>query len=347
MRGVDILASFELEINKLSETLDKPVTDDSLYWINQAVVKFVKDRFNGNAPKRTSYEQNEKRTRDLVRLLRELTVITYDPKDSSGDNQGGNTTPGTPGSDTEGTPEINGSNDYLLEELAHLPHNSDFRGIDLDEYTQWYEVWAGDTSKEYVRMYDVYGEDSNSTPSQGGTEGEHTDGTEGTTTSGTTQDAPVYIQQELNSTNPSYDSYEYKYPSDMMFMLNEDVVITNMKGEYPMNTCVFECTADNFMYRINNKLTDFHYRFHRARPLRVRTRDGFKLLTDKKYRIKAYTLGYLKVPTEITSEDPYKNYTDFDDHIWLEITKIAAQMFIENQSDPRYKTIVNEVLTQE
>ena len=56
MRCVDILASFELEINKIDDTLSKPVTDDSLYWINQAVMKFVKDRFNGNDPKRTSYE---------------------------------------------------------------------------------------------------------------------------------------------------------------------------------------------------------------------------------------------------------------------------------------------------
>ena len=68
MKGVDILAAFELEINKINNTLEKPLTDDSLYWINQAIMKFVKDRFNGNAPKRTSYEQNEKRTRDLVKL---------------------------------------------------------------------------------------------------------------------------------------------------------------------------------------------------------------------------------------------------------------------------------------
>lgn len=71
MIGVDMLASFELEINKINNAIDKPMTDDSLYWLNQAVVKFVKDRFNGNAPKRTSYEQNEKRTRDLIKLLRE------------------------------------------------------------------------------------------------------------------------------------------------------------------------------------------------------------------------------------------------------------------------------------
>lgn len=229
MKGVDILAGFELEINKINDTLQKPLTDDSLYWINQAIAKFVKDRFNGNAPKRTSYEQNEKRTRDLIKLLRE-EIIT----------------------------------------------NSDY-----------------------------------------------------------------------DSTHPSYDEYEYTYPEDMLYVLNEDVIISDMEDNHIMDTCVFECTADSFMYRVNNSLTDFHYKYHRARPLRVRTKDGFRLLTDKNYKIRRYTLGYLAIPEEITSEDPLKNYEDFEDNTWLEIIKIAAQMYIENQSDPRYKTITNEVLTQE
>lgn len=230
MRCIDLIASFELEINKLDEAIDKPVTDDSLYWINQAIMKFVKDRFNGNAPKRTSYEQNEKRTRDLINLLKEASTKSMYVKDNSHYN---------------------------------------------------------------------------------------------------------------------YDVYEYSYPSDMLYVLNEDVVISDLNDGNLMDTCVFECTADNFMYRINNSLTDFHYRYHRARPLRVRTKDGFRLLTDKKYKIHQYTLGYLKVPTEITSEDPNTEYTDFEDNIWMEIIKIAAQMYVENQSDPRYKTLTQEVLTQE
>lgn len=228
MIGVDILAAFELEINKINDTINKPLTDDSLYWLNQGVVKFVKDRFNGNAPKRTSYEQNEKRTRDLINLLKETTTDSFT---------------------------------YRLHK--------------------------------------------------------------------------------------SYDEYEYVYPDDMMFVLNEDVVISDKDGGHEMDTCVFECTADSFMYRVNNKLTDFHYRFNRARPLRVRTKDGFRLLTDTNYKIQKYTLGYLKFPEEITSENPLKHYEDFTDQTWLEIIKIAAQMYIENQSDPRYKTITQEVLTQE
>lgn len=228
MRVVDLIAAFELEINKLDDSVNKPVTDDSLYWINQAIVKFIKDRFNGNAPKRTSYEQNEKRSRDLINLHRELNIDPFEHK----------------------------------------------------EYN-------------------------------------------------------------------SYDSYEYLYPDDLMFTLNEDVTISNKEDEYVMDTCMFECTADSFMYRINNKLTDFHYRYHRARPLRVRTKDGFKLLTDKNYKIHSYTLGYLRVPEEVTNEDPNYECLDFEYYTWVEIIKIAAQMYIENQQDPRYKTISAEVLTQE
>ena len=230
MKCIDLLVGFELEINKLDDSLNKPVTDDSIYWINQAVVKFVKDRFNGNAPKRTSYEQNEKRARDLINL---------------------------------------------------------HRSIDIE---------------------------------------------------------PLQNQPEAHE---SYESYEYLYPQDMMYVLNEDVVISDLSGDHKMDTCMFECTADSFMYRINNKLTDFHYRYHRARPLRIRTQGGFKLLTDKQYLIQKYNLGYLKVPEEVLNDDPDREYTDFDDMTWLEIIKIAAQMYIENQSDPRYRTITNEVLTQE
>lgn len=247
MRGIDLIASFELEINKLDDSLNKPVTDDSLYWINQAVMKFVKDRFNGNSPKRTSYEQNEKRTRDLIKLLRE---------------------------------------------------------VNLSPNTKQVEA-------------------------------------------GTKQGYPYYIYVPDVEERASYDAYTYTYPNDLMFVLNEDVMIQDNNGDHLMDTCVFECTADSFMYRVTNSLTDFHYRYHRARPLRVRTKDGFRLLTDKNYKIASYVLGYLKVPEEITSEGWDSDYTDFEDYIWLEIIKIAAQMYVENQSDPRYRTLSQEVVTQE
>ena len=231
MKNVNILISFEREINKLDDTIEKPLTDDSLYWLNQAVSKFIKTRFNGSAPHYTSYEQNEKRTIDLSKLI---------------------------------------------------------------------------SSKTYT-------------------------------------DFTV-------NTNTNYELYTVDYPQDFMFTLNEDVNIASkdINNPYNLDTCVFECTSDNFMYRVNNSLTDFHYRHRRARPLRIRTNNGVSLLTDGNYKISKYTLGYLRKPTEITLDNPLNEYTDFPDIIIPEIVKIAAEMYIENKNiQQRYQTLVNEVNTQE
>ena len=231
MTYIKILEAFELEINKLNDAVGKPATDDSLFWLNQAVAKFVKLRFNGDFAHGTGYEQTEKRRMDLINLFK--------------------------------------SEDYM------------------------------------------------------------------------------YSSMKQDTTNPSYDSYAIIYPTDFMYSLNEDVIISDNQGQHQMNTCIFECTRDSFMYRVNNSLTDFHYRFHRARPLRIRHDNGCELLTDKQYKIWRYTLGYLRKPKEITLENPFDEYTDFEDIVMPEIIKIAAQMYLENQKDPRYQSITNEVSTQE
>ncbi len=231
MEYINILANFEREINMIDNAVEKPSTDDSLFWLNQAVGKFIKERFNGDFIHKTSYEQNEKRRTDLIKLFKSKT--------------------------------------YKWNELKRI------------------------------------------------------------------------------NEQPSYDQYIVKYPEDFLFALNEDVVISNNSGEHKMNTCVFECTQDSFMYRVNNSLTDFHYKYNRARPLRIRTTQGCELLTDKNYKIYNYTLGYLRKPKEITLENPFDEYTDFEDIIMQEIIKIAAQMYLENKKDERYKTITAEVSTQE
>lgn len=224
-----MLASFEREIDEIDNAVEKPSTDDSLFWLNQAVGKFTKERFNGDFVHGTSYEQTEKRRADLIKLYK---TVKYDEFDYDNDQ-------------------------------------------------------------------------------------------------------------------PSYDQYIIKYPKDFLFALNEDVMISDKSGGHKMDTCVFECTHDSFMYRITNSLTDFHYRYHRARPLRIREVGGCRLLTDKNYKIYEYTLGYLRKPNEITLQSPFDEYTDFEDIILTEIIKIAAQMYLENKKDERYKTITAEVNTQE
>lgn len=239
MKYIDILTAFEMEINKIDDTLNKPLVNDSLYWLNQAVLKFCKIRFSGSEPSVTSYEQTEKRTVDLLNLY---------------------------------------------------------------------------TTQVYEYPNDII----------------------------------------MSNINPDYDAFYidyYKKPSvpKVMFTLNEDVIITDNEGNNKKNTSVFECTSDNFMYRVNNCLTDFHYRHHKARPLRIKMPDRCILLTDKKYKISEYTIGYLRYPEKITMENPLNEYDDFSDVIMPEIIKIAAQMYIENKipEQQRYQTIVNEVNTQE
>lgn len=231
MTNIQILAAFEREINQIDDTLNKPATDDSLYWLNQAVYKFCKTRFNGNAPHFTSYEQNEKRTKDLINL---------------------------------------------------------FVSSDLD-------------------------------------------------------------LSSVDESRTTYNKYKVTYPEKMMFVLNEDVIIDSINGGHELDTSVFECTADSFMYRVNNTLTDFHYRHYKARPLRIKTQNGCDLLTDKKYKITKYTLGYLRNPNKISLDNPKSEYSDFPDVIMPEIIKMAAQMYIESQipMQQRYQTISNEVNTQE
>lgn len=231
MTNIEILTAFETEINQLNNELTKPSTDDSLFWLNQSINKFVKIRFNGDFIHREGYEQTEKRRNDLIKLFK---TVTYDDED-------------------------------MIKDTSFA----------------------------------------------------------------------------------SYDQYSIQYPKDFLYALNEDVVIADVDGNHKMDTCVFECTQDSFMYRINNSLTDFHYRFHRARPIRTRNKTGCLLLTDKKYIIKQYTLGYLRQPDEITLQNPYNQYLDFDDSTMYEIIKIAAQMYLENIKDQRYQTITSEIISQE
>lgn len=229
MKYIEILEAFETEIGVINN-IKKPLTTDSLFWLNQAVSKFVKLRFNGDFVHKTSYEQNEKRRNDLINLYKNTVYKRFD---------------------------------------------------------------------------------------------------------------------SIDNTNVKFDRYELTYPEDFLFVLDENTLITGIINSDMHYTGVFECTSDSFMYRVNNSLTDFHYKYGVARPIRIRTATGCALLTDKQYQILEYSLSYLREPNKITLDSPFDEYTDFDNITMCEIIKIAAQMYLENTGSQRYNSMTQEVMTQE
>jgi hypothetical protein len=227
MTHLDLQYAFELEAN----TIDAYVTtklnsNDILHWLNTAVDKFIKTRFDGDNATRKSFEQNEKRSRDLIGLI--------------------------------------------SSKLYHIGAISDSR--------------------------------------------------------------------------KGFDIYNIVYPSDLMFVVDEAADVSCKDGEntkyWPAE--IFECTLDNYMYRITNKLTDFHLRNNYARPIRVRTKDGCNLFTDGNYKVDGYTVTYIRIPEKISLDDPFKEYTDLPEFALREIVKIAVQMYFASINDPRYNVINNE-----
>lgn len=78
MTPFEFQVAFERELNVFYKALEKPTSDTTFYWLNQAVVKFVKTRYSGTNAKTTSFEQDQKRIDDLRTLVTRKTFTTKD-----------------------------------------------------------------------------------------------------------------------------------------------------------------------------------------------------------------------------------------------------------------------------
>lgn len=233
MKYIELQYAFELEAANIDKILTEKISSDDIsYWLNQGVYKFIKTRYNGNNISRTSFEQDEKRTRDLINLRTSAKLVGITQSNLS------------------------------------------------DQYTE----------------------------------------------------------------------FNYVYPKDVMFVIDEQVTIIAILPDGSIkekHTELFECTSDNYMYRITNTLTDFHLRNGYARPLRIMTETGCKIFTDTTYDIGSYTVVYLRNPQQITMNKPFDEYTEFPEYVHSEIVKLSVQMYLENATNQRYQSIANEVNTME
>lgn len=162
-------------------------------------------------------------------------------------------------------------------------------------------------------------------------------------------------------TKISNDLYTVNLPENYLIMLGDTAGISPADGMD--NQCwekdengvyiihysdTIEGTIETLDRIKENSLSEYHLRYTKAKPIKLIANNSVKLYTDGKYKISTYTIQYLRKPNRINIHtDPYKEYTDMPEHTHLEIVKLAAQLYIENQLDPRYKSYSNEVIAME
>lgn len=235
MKNIELLESFELELNKLDDNFTKPTTNTTEYFLNAGLDKFWKTRYSQNNPKVKGFEQIQKRIDDLRTLVAEVTLV---PDTTSKDLY------------TVTIPE-----DYaiLLGDTAGISP--------ADGYTD--PCWELDSDGNYVIHY-------------------------------------------------------------------SDVLEGSIE------------TIDRIK---ENSLSEYHLRYTKAKPIRLLSGNEIKLYTDGKYKVSKYILHYLRKPHYIDIHtEPFKEYTDMPEHTHLEIVKLAAQLYIENQANPRYNSYIQEVV---
>lgn len=235
MKNIELLESFELELNKLDDNFTKPTTNTTEYFLNAGLDKFWKTRYSQNNPKVKGFEQIQKRIDDLRTLVAEVTLV---PDTTSKDLY------------TVTIPE-----DYaiLLGDTAGISP--------ADGYTD--PCWELDSDGNYVIHY-------------------------------------------------------------------SDVLEGSIE------------TIDRIK---ENSLSEYHLRYTKAKPIRLLSGNEIKLYTDGKYKVSKYILHYLRKPHYIDIHtEPFKEYTDMPEHTHLEIVKLAAQLYIENQANPRYNSYTQEVV---
>lgn len=166
---------------------------------------------------------------------------------------------------------------------------------------------------------------------------------------------------EDNITNPEANIYEVAIPQDYVILLGDTVGIrpatglTNecwdldAEGNYKIHySDPIEGTIETIDRIKENSLSEYHLRYTKARPVRLIVGDTIQYHTDNKYRVSECQLSYLRKPQKINLHiDPFAEYTDMPLHTQLEIVKLSAKLYIENQSDRRYNTYSNEINTME
>ena len=156
----------------------------------------------------------------------------------------------------------------------------------------------------------------------------------------------------------SKDLYTVTIPEDYVILLGDTAGISpsdgytdpcwelDSDGNYVIHySDVLEGSIETIDRIKENSLSEYHLRYTKAKPIRLLSGNEIKLYTDGKYKVSKYILHDLRKPHYIDIHtEPFKEYTDMPEHTHLEIVKLAAQLYIEDQANPRYNSYTQEVV---
>lgn len=155
--------------------------------------------------------------------------------------------------------------------------------------------------------------------------------------------------------------YSIDIPDDYVILLGDTVGIQPSDDSH--NACwevdedgefvtkysdTIESSIETIDRQLSNSLSEHILKYCSARPLKLIQGNSVYLYTDGQYKISDYQLTYLRNPEKINIHlNPFDEYVDMPEHTHSEIVKIAAQMYIENQSNQRVNTHNAEVQEME
>ena len=168
----------------------------------------------------------------------------------------------------------------------------------------------------------------------------------------------LVVETTLEPTIISNTEYIVELPKDYVLLLGDTAGITPADnvdnkcwendeiGQYIIH---YSDTIEGKIETVDrikeNSLSEFHLRYTKAKPIKLIIGNNIKLITDGQYKVSKYTMQYLRKPTHIDIHtNPFAEYGDMPEHTHLEIVKLAAQLYIENQADNRYQTYTQEVV---
>lgn len=152
--------------------------------------------------------------------------------------------------------------------------------------------------------------------------------------------------------------YQVELPEDYVILLGDTAGIApadgienecwekDEEGNYISHySDTIEGTIETIDRIKENSLSEYKLKYTKAKPIRLIEGNNIYLHTDGQYKVSNYRMSYLRKPQRIDIHtNPFDEYTDMPEHTHLEIVKLAAQLYIENQANPRYNSYTQEII---